>query len=120
MMPLYPCHTACKYCQKGILSMRSGVMAIDIQHVEAYLYLRAIEAAHGEGKKTGSEERSTGARRRAQSQSRSRPRRLVRQQSILRCEGPGPGALRDGAAPQVDGVRIREAPPAFGLHRPTF
>jgi hypothetical protein len=71
---------------------------IDIQHIEAYLYLRAIEAAHGEGKKAGSEERGAGARRLAQSQSRSRPRRSLRQPSILRRQGPGPGALRDGAA----------------------
>src|SRR6266478_6625137 len=99
MMPLFPRHTAFKYYQKGVLSIHSGAMTIDIQHIEAYLDLRAIEAAHGEGKKAGSEERSTGARPRAQSQSRSRPRRLVRRQSILRCQGPGPGALRDGATP---------------------
>ena len=58
-----------------------------------------IEAAHGKGKKAGSKERGARARRRAQSQPRSRLRRLVRRQSILRCEGPGSGALRDGAAP---------------------
>jgi hypothetical protein len=73
--------------------------AVDAQPIEAYLHLRAIEATHGKGKNAGSEERGARARRRAQSHPRSRPRRLVRRQSILRCEGPSPGALRDGAAP---------------------
>src|SRR6266849_6793459 len=77
----------------------SAKFTIDIQYIEAYLYLRTIEAGDGEGKEAGSEERSAGARRRAQSQSRSRPRRHVHRQSILRCEGPGAGALRDGATP---------------------
>src|SRR2546426_12504451 len=70
--------------------------AIDTQYIEAYLYLRFIRAAHGKGKKARPEERSAVAGRRAQSQSRSRARRLVHQQSILRCQRPGPSALRDG------------------------
>jgi hypothetical protein len=73
--------------------------AIDIQYVEAYLYLRITEAGRGEAKKTGPEERGAGARRCPQSQSRGRSRCSVHRQSVLRCKGPGPGALRDGAAP---------------------
>jgi hypothetical protein len=81
------------------ISACSAVSAIDIQHIEAYLYLRTVEAGHGEGKEARPEERGAGAGRRAQSQSRGRPRPPVHQQSILRCQGPRPGALRDGAAP---------------------
>src|SRR3979490_1228724 len=73
--------------------------AIDTQYVEAYLYLRFGRAAHGKGKKARPEERSAVAGARAQSQTRSRARRLVHRQSILRCQRPGQGALRDGAAP---------------------
>src|SRR5260370_26194686 len=73
--------------------------AIDTQYIEAYLYLRFSRAAHGKGKKARPEERSAVAGRRAQSQSRSGARRLVYRQSILRCQRPGPGALRDVAAP---------------------
>src|SRR5258708_17731608 len=73
--------------------------AIDTQYIEAYLYLRFYRAAHGKGKKARPEERSAVAGRRAQSQSRSRARRPVHRQSILRCQRPRPGALRDGAAP---------------------
>jgi hypothetical protein len=72
---------------------------VDIQHIEAYLYLRMTEAVRGEAKKTELEERGAGARQCPQPQSRGRSRRSVHQQSILRCQGPGPGALRDGAAP---------------------
>jgi hypothetical protein len=85
--------------REAISSACSGLLTIDIQHIEAYLYLRYAEATHGERKTAGSEERGAGARRRAQSQSRSSPRCSVRRQSILRCEGPRAGALRDGAAP---------------------
>src|SRR5258708_19357903 len=77
----------------------SAAFTIDNQHIEAYLSLRITEAAHGEGEKTGPEERGAGTRRRPQSQSRSRSRRSVRQQSFLRCQGPHPGALLDGAPP---------------------
>src|SRR5258707_9146644 len=73
--------------------------AIDTRYIEAYLYLRFSRAAHGKGKKARPKERSAVAGRRAQSQSRSGARRLVHRQSILRCQRPGPGALRDGAAP---------------------
>src|SRR5436190_3442235 len=77
-----------------VMSTASAVLVIDILHIEAYLYLRTIEVADGEGKEAGSEERGVGARRRAQPQSRSRPRCLVRRQSVLRREGPGSGTLR--------------------------
>src|SRR6266850_3011811 len=60
--------------------------AIDTQYIEAYLYLRFSRAAHGKGKKARPEERSAVPGRRAQSQSRSRARRLVHRQSILRCQ----------------------------------
>src|ERR1700726_3125452 len=73
--------------------------AIDTQYVEAYLYLRFSRTAYGKGKKARPEERSAVAGRRAQSLSRRGARRLVHRQSILRCQRPGPGALRDGAAP---------------------
>src|SRR2546425_6457536 len=86
-----------RYRQAGCISAFMGThtaysanSTIDIQYVEAYLYLRTIEGAHGENKTAGPEERGAGSRRRAQSQSRSGSRRLVRRQSILRREGPGP------------------------------
>src|SRR5271165_5817182 len=82
-----------------ILAVYSVNFMVDIQGVEAYLYLRITEAVHGEAETTGSEERGAGAGRHSQSQPRSRSRRSVHRQSILRCQGPGPGALRDGAAP---------------------
>src|SRR5271166_101070 len=83
----------------GAYTAYSTNTTIDIPYLEAYLYLRTIEGAHGDGKTAGTEERGAGARRRAQSQSRSGSRRLGHRQSILRHEGPDPGALRDGAAP---------------------
>ncbi len=89
---------AAYYCASiGDKSSYSGDISIDAQHIEASLYLRKIEAEHGQGEEAGSEERGAGARRRPQSKSGSRPRPLVRQQPILRCEGPGASALRDGA-----------------------
>ena len=95
------CHHFLVYSRddKRIISSYCAALSVDTQYIEAYLDLRAIEAAHGQGKKAGSQERGAGARRRAQSQSRRHPRRLVRRQSLLRREGPGPGPLRDGAAP---------------------
>src|ERR1700721_4457940 len=92
------CHGRATY--RDIIAMTPSCCAgftIDTQYIEAYLYLRFIRAAHGKGKKARPEERSAVAGRRAQSQSRSRTRRLVHRQSILRCQRPGPGALGDGA-----------------------
>jgi hypothetical protein len=88
------------YCLCSALVVACSVeRTIDDRDIEAYLCLRIIEAAHGEGEKTGPEERGAGTRRCPQSQSRSRSRRSVRQQSVFRCQGPYPGALRDGAPP---------------------
>ena len=71
----------------------------DTLPIEAYLYLRSARTVHGESKKVGPEDRGTSAGWRAQPPSRRRPRCRVHRQSILRSERPGPGALRDGAAP---------------------
>lgn len=73
---------------------------VDSQEYAAYLCLHISGAAHGEGKTTRPEKGSTRARWRAQSSPRSRPRRSVRRQSILRPERLAPGPLRDGKAPQ--------------------
>src|SRR4030088_1844446 len=94
------CHSRSAYRVSFAVNPPYGVrLEIDTQYVEAYLYLRFSRAAYGKGKKARPEERSAVAGRRAQSQSRSGARRLVHRQSILRCQRPGPGALRDGAAP---------------------
>src|SRR5579864_1447095 len=77
----HPCAINCRDYAPHKPSCRVD-FAVDTQYVEAYLHLRAIRAAHGEGKKAGSEKRGARARRRAQSQPRSRPRCLVRRQSI--------------------------------------
>src|SRR5258708_37667915 len=67
----------------GIITAFSVDVVIDIQHIEAYLSLRSIEAVHGETKTTGPEERGAGAGRCPQSQPRSRSPRSVHQQPIL-------------------------------------
>ncbi len=73
---------------------------VDALHIEAYLYLHrfAYRTAHGKGTETRRQTRRAGKRRRAQSAPRGHSRRLVHQQSLLRCKGSGSGALRDGAA----------------------
>src|SRR5215831_7695462 len=73
---------------------------VDALDIEAYLYLQrfAHRTAHGKGTETRPQTRSAGERRRTQSASRGRSRRLVHRQSLLRCKGSGSGALRDGAA----------------------
>src|SRR5258708_15300089 len=82
----------------GIITAFSVDVVIDIQHIEAYLSLRSIEAVHGETQTAGPEERGAGAGRCPQSQPRNRSRRSVHQRPILRYQGSGPGPLRDGAA----------------------
>ena len=72
--------------------------AIDKCHGEAYLHLRIIGDEYGQV--TRSQKPSLGARRRAQSKSRSSPRPPVHRQSVFRSQGSGAGPLRDGAAPQ--------------------
>src|SRR5258708_83923 len=83
-----------------ILLEDGNINALDTLHIEAYLYLHrfANRIAHGKGTETGHQARGAGERRRAQSAPRGHSRRLVHWQPLLRCEGSGSGALRDGAA----------------------
>ena len=77
-----------------------NISAVDTLHIEAYLILHrfANRTAHGKGTETGHQARDAGKRWRAQSAPRGHSRRRVHRQSLLRCEGSGSGALRDGAA----------------------
>src|SRR5580698_2394558 len=53
---------------------------------------------HGQGTETRPQTRGAGERRRTQSAPRGHSRRFVRRRSLLRCEGSGSSALRDGAS----------------------
>jgi hypothetical protein len=82
----------------GKLTVSCEQYAFDKQDIEAYLDLRTqMGARDAQAASAGSEDPGVGARRDAQFQSRRDPRSVVHREPVLRSQGPGPGALRDGA-----------------------
>ena len=78
------------------------VTLFDVSSGKAYLYLRInLDDGHGEAKAgtTRPKGRGLGPRRRTQPPPRGRARHAVCRQSLLRCQGPCAGPLRDGAPP---------------------
>src|SRR6266853_460313 len=98
-----PCHSDRRGHMSRSIAARSTYgdeTAVDSLDIAAYLYLRLSHGArHGQGKAAGSEEPSAGPWRRAQPSPRRRLRFALRQQPVLRPQGPDPGTLRDGASP---------------------
>ncbi|SJM32647.1 hypothetical protein BQ8482_300018 [Mesorhizobium delmotii] len=104
----------------GSCAGRHGETLFDVSSGKAYLYLRINldDGGHGEAKARTTRPKGLGPRRRTQPPPRGRARHAVCRQSLLRCQGPCPGPLRDGAPPS--GRSHSDVASDFGVSRPTF